>query len=267
MNISDIPFRAYKGDEPYVFVSYAHKDSQRVFAVLNELHKRKYRIWYDEGIDPGNEWRDDIAAFLCDSACFLLFVSQNSLLSNNVKNEVLFAIDNRPLESIVCVYLQEAEIPGSLQCIRACKSARLGAGEDIAALTQLLDDKLIQKDEYRESGPAFHPDDLQWILNRMSLEDALARIHKGIGGGDADRKEAFKLTEELAYSGFARQQMLLAILYTEAIGTAKNEERAKRWIKMASILQNQDAEDSVQNGYRIGGDVKRKYLYGENDSR
>ena len=118
-----IPFHAYKGNEPYIFVSYAHRDSKRVYAVLKELHQSKYRIWYDEGIDPGNEWREDIAVFLSNSACFLLFVSQDALRSNNVQNEIFFAIDNKPLDSIVCVYLESAEVPGSLRFIRDCKSA------------------------------------------------------------------------------------------------------------------------------------------------
>ena len=40
---------AYEGTEPYIFVSYAHRDSERVFEVLGELQSRGYRFWYDDG--------------------------------------------------------------------------------------------------------------------------------------------------------------------------------------------------------------------------
>ena len=46
----------YQGDNPFVFVSYAHKDSDAVYRILRLLQGRGLRIWYDEGITPGSEW-------------------------------------------------------------------------------------------------------------------------------------------------------------------------------------------------------------------
>lgn len=54
------PFPAYKGDEAYVFVCYAHEDSRAVYADLKWLHQRRVNIWYDEGISPGVEWDEEI---------------------------------------------------------------------------------------------------------------------------------------------------------------------------------------------------------------
>ena len=48
-------FDPYEGTENYIFVSYTHKDSEAVFSVIERLHKRGYRIWYDDGIAPGSE--------------------------------------------------------------------------------------------------------------------------------------------------------------------------------------------------------------------
>lgn len=50
-----IPFAASSGSDPYVFVSYSHQDSEKVFPIIKQLHEKGYRIWYDEGIDPGSE--------------------------------------------------------------------------------------------------------------------------------------------------------------------------------------------------------------------
>ena len=48
-----LPFEAYGGDEPYVFVSYAHEDAQAVYSELGWLREQGVNVWYDEGISPG----------------------------------------------------------------------------------------------------------------------------------------------------------------------------------------------------------------------
>lgn len=46
---------AYEGSENYIFVSYAHKDTEEVFPIMESLRRRGYRLWYDDGIAPGSE--------------------------------------------------------------------------------------------------------------------------------------------------------------------------------------------------------------------
>ena len=57
----DRPFHAYRGEEPFVFVSYAHEDADVVYPEITGLHERGFNIWYDEGISPGSAWRDELA--------------------------------------------------------------------------------------------------------------------------------------------------------------------------------------------------------------
>lgn len=47
---------SYNGNEPYIFISYAHKDNNTVYPVIARIQKDGYRAWFDEGIDPGTEW-------------------------------------------------------------------------------------------------------------------------------------------------------------------------------------------------------------------
>ena len=54
----DRPFAAYTGDEPYVFVSYSHSNSDAVYPELVWLKECGFNIWYDEGIEAGTEWTD-----------------------------------------------------------------------------------------------------------------------------------------------------------------------------------------------------------------
>lgn len=46
---------SYKGSDPYIFISYSHKDIDRVFPIIRMLQDDSYRVWYDDGVDPGTE--------------------------------------------------------------------------------------------------------------------------------------------------------------------------------------------------------------------
>ena len=97
--------KAYKGTAPYIFVSYAHRDSDRVFPLLQTLQEAGYRIWFDQGIEAGTEWSNNIAQHLQDCSAFLFFASGNSVRSENCLDEVAFAKSyNKPA---LLAYLEE----------------------------------------------------------------------------------------------------------------------------------------------------------------
>ena len=108
-----LPFESYAGDSPYIFASYAHKDGQLVFPQLSRLHEDGYRIWYDEGIDPGNEWPDDIAAALARASLFLVFVTKSSMESRNVRNEINFALNKN--KAFLAIHLEVTTLPPGLE--------------------------------------------------------------------------------------------------------------------------------------------------------
>ncbi|MHB1314520.1 MAG: toll/interleukin-1 receptor domain-containing protein [Christensenellales bacterium] len=95
--------RAYEGNDPYLFVSYAHKDSDMVLPVIRELYNQKYRVWYDEGIAPGSEWPQNIARHLQEAAAVIVFVSENSLASSNCENEVAVATEQKKKTIPICL--------------------------------------------------------------------------------------------------------------------------------------------------------------------
>ncbi len=112
-HIGDYPFDAYTGDKPYIFVSYKHEDSPVVFPELRRMHERGYRIWYDEGIDPGNEWPDEVAQALAGCSFFVVFLSKQSVESANVRNEINFAVNSG--KPFVAVYIEETDLPNGLE--------------------------------------------------------------------------------------------------------------------------------------------------------
>ncbi len=84
--------RPYEGDKEYIFISYCHKDKAKVFPVIERLVRDGYRVWYDEGIDPGSEWPEIIANHLNGCGVCIAFISDNSLNSHNCRREINFAL-------------------------------------------------------------------------------------------------------------------------------------------------------------------------------
>ena len=108
-----LPCLAYTGKEPYLFISYAHVDSDRVYPEIKALSDQGYRIWYDEGIAPSKEWSEEIAQAIISSSMFIVFISQNAIQSHNVKDEINYSLDkNIPF---LPVYLEEVVLTEGLQ--------------------------------------------------------------------------------------------------------------------------------------------------------
>lgn len=104
--------RPYNGSEPFVFISYSHKDFTEAVSIIKALQTSNYRVWYDDGIDPGTEWDDTIAAHVENCGLFAALISTNYLNSDNCKDELSFARDlskNRLL-----IYLENVTLPRGL---------------------------------------------------------------------------------------------------------------------------------------------------------
>ncbi len=78
----------YEGREPFIFVSYSHKDGKQVLPIIKGLSQMGFRIWYDEGIEAGTEWPAYIEEHLESCASVLVFLSDNSIESINCRNEI-----------------------------------------------------------------------------------------------------------------------------------------------------------------------------------
>ena len=81
----------YLGEEDYIFISYSHKDSEEVLKVIAYLSEQGVRIWYDEGIDPGTEWDENIASHINGCSGMIAFISENYLSSSNCSDEMNYA--------------------------------------------------------------------------------------------------------------------------------------------------------------------------------
>ena len=102
---------AYKGDKPYIFISYAHKDADTVLPVISRLQRDGYRVWYDEGIAPGSNWDEYISMHLDQSCNVLSFLSEAYVKSQNCKDEL--ALTRAKGKNVNMIYIDDVRLsPG-----------------------------------------------------------------------------------------------------------------------------------------------------------
>ena len=99
-------------NKPYIFISYSHRDSAKVYEIIDKLNEGGYNVWYDGGISPGSEWDQNIASHVKQCSYFIAFVSQAYIGSENCKDELNFARDLD--KERLLVYLEEVTLPDGL---------------------------------------------------------------------------------------------------------------------------------------------------------
>ena len=108
-----MPFKAYEGDESFVFASYSHTDKLQVYPIIDYLNKIGLNIWYDEGIPISENWKRSIVENLDKCKAFLLFITPHILDSDYVMKEISFA--SKRQKRFFGVYLKETELPRELE--------------------------------------------------------------------------------------------------------------------------------------------------------
>ncbi len=104
---------AYKGVDPYIFISYAHKDSDIVLPIISRLQKDGYRVWYDEGIAPGSNWDEYISSHLDGCAVVMGFLSKSYVKSQNCRDELsLTRLKGKPMN---LVYIDDVQLSSGLK--------------------------------------------------------------------------------------------------------------------------------------------------------
>ena len=108
-----LPFSAYCGAEPSVFVSYAHRDQELVYQDLTRFYDHGLKLWYDEGIRLGAPWRDEVATAIDRASVFVLYISEASIASVSCVQEINYALDqNKP---ILTVFLTKQPLTSGLK--------------------------------------------------------------------------------------------------------------------------------------------------------
>lgn len=128
---------------PHVFISYAHRDSERVRPFFDRMLEGNCNIWYDNGIEVGSEWPAQIQKSIETCAVFLPIVTENLVESRNCRKEISYAVAaGKP---ILPLYLEDTELKYGLGLLLSAERGlrRADFPSDAALLATLLaDDRL-----------------------------------------------------------------------------------------------------------------------------
>jgi hypothetical protein len=111
--MAERPQHAYRGDGPYVFVSYSHDDPTDVYSVIRWLQDQGIHVWYDTRISVGSEWSEAIASAIKGATHFIYFVSPRSVSSENCRRELNFALEE--LCTVLAVHMEPTDVPDGMR--------------------------------------------------------------------------------------------------------------------------------------------------------
>ncbi len=107
------PFPSYDGENPFVFVCYAHADQDVVYEEIEWLSHQGVNIWYDEGISAGKNWRAEIGTSIDGASWVLFYISRASLESDHCNREINLALDEG--KEIIPIYLEDVPLTPDLK--------------------------------------------------------------------------------------------------------------------------------------------------------
>lgn len=249
--------KVYEGKEPYVFISYSHKDTEKVIPIIEGLQKKGFRVWYDAGIEAGSEWPEYIAEHIFSCGCVIAFVSSNYAFSKNCKQEIRFAINKN--KSIIVAYLEDFELSLGMQMqldtLQAIYYSRHDSVESF--IKALAESKVIFPCKLKESiiseSSETSNHNQSVADNRSEKDNGKELFFKGKEYYDShDYEKSFELFEKAAMLGNSQAQYYLAISYTYGRGTGKSESAAIMWYKKAAMQSVAEAQKQLAYYYKYG---------------
>ncbi len=97
-------------DAPIAFFSYSREDSDFALRLANDLRASGSAVWIDQlDIGPGERWDRVVQQALESCPTVLIILSPASVNSNNVMDEVSFALDQQ--KAIIPVLYRDCDIP------------------------------------------------------------------------------------------------------------------------------------------------------------
>lgn len=120
-----------------VFISYSHFDVEFAGRLTQDLEQAGYEVWLDRtDIQTGTRWDDEIVKGLNASEIFLVLLSNKSTASQNVKDEIGYAIDHN--KQILPILLETCEVPFRLSRVQYVDFTILKFNEGIRKVLTVL---------------------------------------------------------------------------------------------------------------------------------
>ena len=101
-------------DKHRTFISYPRRNAEFALKLARELRSAGFAIWCDQlDIPAGSRWDDEVQRALTECGIFMVILTPEAIESENVKDEIGYAIDSR--KRILPVLLKPCNIPFRLR--------------------------------------------------------------------------------------------------------------------------------------------------------
>ena len=209
-----------------IFISYSHLDRAICDTLATAIESAgDYSVWYDKDLTPGEEYRRKIADVIGNSDFFIVLLSQRSVCSQWVLDEVDYA--KKLHKKILPIWIEDATLSEDLDMIlqryhslfwhlRASDSQFM---DTLCASLSQNDEAIHDATAYGEDFVAAYEDFKQ---NRLD--------------------SAFLAFSQLAGKNHAKAQYMVARMYEQGLGTEPSAERADFWYRSAAQLGDPEAQ-------------------------
>jgi tetratricopeptide (TPR) repeat protein len=99
-----------------IFISYAREDRQKVEVIARRLEQNGWEVWWDEYIEAGQIFADEIRRRALESRCIMVLWSTSSISSDWVKLEAAVGFSRNVL---VPVLVENVELPSIFASVQA----------------------------------------------------------------------------------------------------------------------------------------------------
>ena len=132
------------------FISYSRVNKDFALKLAKELRSSGFNIWFDQlDIPTGARWDDEIEQALNDCEIFMVILTPASSTSDNVKDEIGYAIDSN--KRILPVLLENANVPLRLRRFQYVDFTSKSFDEGVESAKQLLRNLIDEPTIPRES--------------------------------------------------------------------------------------------------------------------
>jgi len=130
-------------NERKTFISYSRKDKDFALEFAREMKSAGYSVWLDQlDIPTGARWDDQVEKSLRECEVFLIILTPASVSSDNVKDEIGYAIDHG--KRIMPILLENCDVPLRLRRFQYVDFTNVEFNEGIKRAKRLLETLLTE---------------------------------------------------------------------------------------------------------------------------
>jgi hypothetical protein len=132
--------------QPRTFISYSRVNKEFALKLASELRSSGFSVWLDQlDIPTGARWDDEVERALDECEIFMVILTPASSNSDNVRDEISYAIDAR--KRILPVLLENATIPLRLRRFQYVDFTGKSYKEGVELSKRILSSLVEQKPE------------------------------------------------------------------------------------------------------------------------